>query len=194
MSSLASRTTALRSGVPATVIPRPRRNSSRPSSRSCRSARKTVFELRHRKPSAPWWLRSVRRRAMGVPTDPRHSRSPLLEKPRKRRCPRSIRSRLSRNVCPTLPGVDGGSRQPTPGESTLAQVSGLSLRRRGRSVARRLGRTRGSREYRPYPGTTSRNLAVSMNCRNCSTLPLRTFQTCTTGRSSFLPVAFPVPV
>src|SRR4029077_3757730 len=35
--------TALFSGVPATVTPRPRRNSSRPSSRRSRSERKTVF-------------------------------------------------------------------------------------------------------------------------------------------------------
>src|SRR5436190_2879487 len=34
---------APRSGVPVTVMPRPRRNSSRPSSRSSRSARSTVF-------------------------------------------------------------------------------------------------------------------------------------------------------
>src|SRR5919106_874312 len=40
--------TALCSGVPATVMPRPRRNSSRPSSRSWRSARKTVFRLTSR--------------------------------------------------------------------------------------------------------------------------------------------------
>jgi hypothetical protein len=43
-------------------------------------------------------------------------------------------------------------------------------------------------------GTTSRNFAVSMNCRNCWSFPSRTFQTCTAGTSSFLPVALPVPV
>jgi hypothetical protein len=42
-SSLACATTAPRSGVPATVMPRPRRKSSKPSSRSSRSARSTVF-------------------------------------------------------------------------------------------------------------------------------------------------------
>jgi hypothetical protein len=43
-------------------------------------------------------------------------------------------------------------------------------------------------------GTTSRNMAVSMNCRKHAILPSRTSQTCTTGRSSCLPVACPVPV
>jgi hypothetical protein len=39
--------------------------------------------------------------------------------------------------------------------------------------------------------TTSRNFAVSANCRKRAILPSRTSQTCTTGRSSCLPVAFP---
>src|SRR4051794_2729262 len=45
MSSFARATTALCCGVPVTVMPRPRRNSSRPSSRSSRRARRTVFVL-----------------------------------------------------------------------------------------------------------------------------------------------------
>ena len=44
-SSRARTMTAVRSGVPATVTPRPRRNSKSPSSRNRRKARKTVLEL-----------------------------------------------------------------------------------------------------------------------------------------------------
>ena len=43
-------------------------------------------------------------------------------------------------------------------------------------------------------GTTSRNMAVSMNCRKRAILPSRTSQTCATARWSCLPVACPVPV
>jgi hypothetical protein len=43
-------------------------------------------------------------------------------------------------------------------------------------------------------GTTSANLTVSMNCRKRASLPSRISQTWTTGTSSVLPVALPVPV
>jgi hypothetical protein len=43
-------------------------------------------------------------------------------------------------------------------------------------------------------GTTSANFTVSMNCRKRASLPSRISQMWTTGRSSVLPVALPVPV
>ena len=92
--------TAPDSGVPATVIPRPRRNSSSPSSRSCRSARRTVFVLT---PST-----AARSRAGG-------SRSPGLASPS------AIARRISAATCSCSPV--GSSRSILTPSMVLAIVA-----------------------------------------------------------------------
>ena len=93
-------------------------------------------------------------------------------------------------------------RRPAPTGQGLGEklITTVDFSPHPRAPARRAAPPEPTEGLAPYAavetaaGTTSANLTVSMNCRKRASLPSRMSQTWTTGTSSALPVALPVPV